>query len=73
MTRQTFFKIFDIKSQPMLMYASKIWGTERLDNIERVHIMECKRFFGVPQKTPNKMVYGELGRYPLLLIVHYAA
>ena len=26
--------------------------------------MACKRFLGVPLRTPNKMVYGELGRYP---------
>ena len=65
LTRQTFFKIFDIKIQPILMYASEIWGTVRLDGIEKVHMMACKRFLGVPLRTPNKMVYGELGRYPL--------
>ena len=40
MTRQTFFKIFDIK-----MCASEIWGTVRLDDIEKVHMMACKRVF----------------------------
>ena len=41
----------------------------RLDDIEKVHMMACKRFFGggVPLRTPNKMVYGELGRYPLFV------
>ena len=29
--------------------------------------MACKRFLGVPLRTPNKMVYGELGRYPLFV------
>jgi hypothetical protein len=67
MTRQTFFRVFDVKIQPMLMYASEIWGTQRLENIERVHMMACKRFLGVPLRTPNKMVYGELGRYPLFV------
>ncbi len=62
-----FFKIFDIKIQPILMYASEIWGTVRLDGIEKVHMMACKRFLGVPLRTPNKMVYGELGRYPLFV------
>ena len=40
MTRQTcvFFK-FDIMIQPILMYASEIWGTVRLDGLENVHIM----------------------------------
>ena len=68
MTRQTFFKkIFDIKIQPILMYASEIWGTVRLDGTEKVHMMACKRFLGVPLRTPNKMVYGELGRYTLFV------
>ena len=50
------------------MYASEIWRTVRLDVIEKVHMMACKRFC---LRTPNKMVYGELGRYPLFVIVHY--
>ena len=49
------------------MYASEIWGTVRLDGIEKVHMMVCKRFLGVPLRTLNKMVYGELGRYPLFV------
>ncbi len=44
MIRQTFFKIFDIKIQPILMHTSEIWGTVRLDGIEKVHMMACKRF-----------------------------
>ena len=40
----TFLKIFYIKIQPILMYASEIWGTVRLDGIEKVHMMACKRF-----------------------------
>ena len=27
------------------MYASEIWGTVRLDDIEKVHMMACKRLF----------------------------
>ena len=26
--------------------------------------MACKRYLGVPTRTPNKVVYGELGRFP---------
>ena len=29
----------------------------RLDDIEKVHMMACKRFLGVPLRTPNKKVY----------------
>ena len=62
MTKETFLKIFDSKIQLVLLYSSKIWGLHILDSIERVHLMVCKRYLGVPSRTPNKMVYGELGR-----------
>ena len=67
MKYETFFKIFDSKLQPILLYSSDIWGLQRLENIEKIHLMACKRFFGVPVRTPNKMVYGDLGRFPLLI------
>lgn len=70
MTRDTFFKIFDAKVQSILLYSSEIWGLNRLENIERVHLQACKRFLGVPVKTPNKMIYGELGRFPLFVNSH---
>ena len=68
--KETFFKIFDSKIQSVLLYSSEIWGLHILDSIERVHLMACKRYLGVPSRTPNKMVYGELGRYPLFIASH---
>ena len=67
MTPNVFFKIFDVKIQPILLYSAELWGLNRLEHIEKVHLMICKRFLGVPVKTPNKMVYGDLGRYPLFV------
>lgn len=67
MTPEVFFKIFDAKIQPILLYSSEVWGLDRLEHIEKVHLLACKRFLGVPIKTPNKMVYGDLGRYPLYI------
>ena len=67
MSPNTFFKIFDVKIQPVLLYSSEVWGLHRLDSVEKVHLMACKRFLGVPIKSPNKMVYGDLGRYPLYI------
>ena len=63
----TFFRIFDSKVQPILMYSAELWGHTRLDSIEKVHLMACKRFLGVPRFTPNKIVYGETRRYPLYI------
>ena len=65
MSKDIFFTIFDSKVQSILLYSSEIWGYSRLDSIEKVHLLACKRFLGVPLRSPNNMVYGELGRYPL--------
>ena len=67
LTRQTFFKMFDVQIQPIVLYGSEVWGLQRIDVIEKVHTFACKRFLNVPLKTPNKMVYGDLGRYPLFV------
>ena len=67
MSCHTFFRIFDAKVQSILLYSSEIWGYQSIDSIERVHMLACKRYLGVPLKSPNKMVYGELGRYPLYI------
>ena len=67
MTKETFFKMFDSKIQSVLLYSSEIWGLHRLDSTERVHLLACKRYLGLSIRTPNKMVYGELGRFPLFV------
>ena len=64
-SKECFFKIFDTQVQPVIMYASEVWGLHRLDSIERVHTYACKRLLNVTSKLPNKFVYGETGRYPL--------
>ena len=67
MSPDVYFQIFEAKIQSVLLYASEIWGHRRLDSIEKVHVLACKKYLGLPLKTPNKMVYGELGRYPLFI------
>ena len=59
--------MFDVQIQPIVLYGSEVWGLQRIDVIEKVHTFACKRFLNVPLKTPNKMVYGDLGRYPLFV------
>lgn len=66
-SKSCFFRIFDSQVQPVLLYASEVWGLHRLDNIEKVHTFAIKRFLKVPLKLPNKFVYGEVGRYPLFV------
>jgi hypothetical protein len=61
LTFETYFQIIDSKIKSILLYSSEVWGLHKLDSIEKVH----KRFLGVPICTPNNMIYGDLGRYPL--------
>lgn len=58
-------KIFDTLIAPILLYASEVIGFEKNDNIEKVHLQFLKRILKVRTTTPNYLVYGEVGRYPL--------
>jgi hypothetical protein len=60
-----FFKLFDSQVVPTLLYGAEIWGSQWFDQIERVQLFACKRFMHVVNKTPNDLVYGDLGRHPL--------
>jgi hypothetical protein len=61
--------MFDKTILPILLYGSEIWGFENIDIIERVHLHFCRFIWHLKQSTPNCMVYGELGRYPISVIM----
>ena len=48
-----------------LLYGCEIWGHVNTDLIERLHLKFCKLLLCLKKSTPNFMVYGELGAYPL--------
>ena len=58
--------LFDSSVAPVLMYGSEIWGCSNCDKIERIHLKFCKMILGLNNSTCNIMVYGELGRQPLV-------
>lgn len=60
-------KLFDALVVPILTYSSEIWGFENKNNTEKLHLQFCKSSLGMQSTTPNFMVYGELGRFPLEL------
>ena len=65
-----FLKLFDAQIQPILNYGAEVWGLEAdLKVVERIHLFALKRFLNVSSRTPNVMVYGETGRYPLFVNV----
>jgi hypothetical protein len=63
-----FFKLFDTQVVPVLLYAAEIWGYKRFSKVEQIHLYACKRFLRITDKTPNDIIYGELGRFPLWIV-----
>ena len=59
------FALFDAIVKPILIYASEIWGYQRCDQIERVHIAFCKRLCCLNRNVANFFPLAECGRYPL--------
>ena len=53
--------------QSSLLYSAEIWGLAKHSAIEKVHTFGCKRFLGLDPRTPNHMLYGDLGRFPLYI------
>ena len=54
---------------PILLYGCEIQGITKCDIIEAVHLKFCKLVLKVKSRTPNCMIYGELGRLPLHLVI----
>ena len=51
--------------KPILLYDCEIWGFRNNDVLEKVHLKFCKTILNLKTSTPNYMIYGELGRYPV--------
>ena len=63
-------ELFDKSVVPILLYGCEVWGFENIDIIERIHLKFCKIILNVKKSTANYMVYGELGRYPLRVLIY---
>ena len=61
------YDLFDKIVIPILLYGCEIWGFSNTDIIEKVHIKLCKLLLNLKKSTPNLMIYGELGIYPMFL------
>ena len=59
------FKLFDSIVRPILCYGSEIWGYEYSKQIEKIHILFCKRYIGLHQNTADFFALSECGRHPL--------
>ena len=51
--------------EQIFIHGSEVWGYEHLKFIEQIHLKYRKRVLQVRNTTPNFMVLGKLGRYPI--------
>ena len=61
--------LFDALVAPILLYGSEVWGFQRADCVEKLHLKFLKYILGVKSSTCTSVVYGELGRYPLSITI----
>ena len=59
-------QMFNTMISPILLYyGCEVWGFENNDAIESLFLQFKKIILGVKKSTPNCILYGELGRYPI--------
>ena len=65
-------QMFNTMISPILLYECEVWGFENNDaigiGIESLHSLFLQFYkisLGVKKSTPNCILYGELGRYPI--------
>ena len=64
-------QLFKCLVEPVLTYGCEVWGYEDCRLLERLHLKFCKYVLGLKRSTPNAMVYGELGSYPVQITIKY--
>ena len=59
-------QLFDNLVLPVLLYGCEVWGYSDITQIEVLHRKFIKILLGINASTPNVMVYGESGHFPVL-------
>jgi hypothetical protein len=54
---------------PFLLYGSEVWVFEQVQILEKFQLQFCKFILDLKVSTPNWMVYGMLGIFPLVIQV----
>ena len=75
----TSIHLFDHVVKPVMLYAAELWSCDRIsrsksifnllmqDTLEKCHLKQLRYSLGVNKKAPKLALYGETGRYPLLV------
>ena len=62
-------KLFDHTVLPIMTYSCEVFGFENVQILERIHTGFLRRITRTKKCTPLYMLYGELGRYPIEIII----
>ena len=62
-------KLFDNMILPILTFGCEIFGYEKIDILEGVHLEFLRKLARLRKSTPKFMIYAEFGRYPLSIII----
>ena len=65
---KTFFKIFDSKVYPVMLYGAELWGLQFMHCVEQLQIYACKRLLNVRTNSCNLSILGDTGRFPVQII-----
>ena len=58
--------IFEKTIEPILLYGAEIWGFSNTKIIEKFYLKTLKQILGLRKSTPTYMIYGEIGKYPII-------
>ena len=61
--------LFDTIISPIMLYGCEIWGYSDVSILEKLHLKFLKMILGVHIRSCSNMVYGELARFPLDIII----
>ena len=64
---KTKLSLLDSMISPILLYRSEVWGIYNYKDFDRLNIKFCKYSLGVKPQTSTAAVFGELGRYSLVM------
>ena len=64
-------QLFDAFVGSILSYANEIWGFTKNKELEGIQLNFCKTLLNVRNSTSSLAVYGELGRYPLYVLIFF--
>ena len=63
-------ELFDKLVKPILLYGSEVWGFGIFDVLERTVLKFLKFILNMKSSTPNFMVYGQTGFFPINIDIH---